>query len=126
MTTSIHRGTITKLTADGAYVSIPTVSGLSSIGPCEVIPNDYSIGDIVAVANVSESTDDLAILGILTTDAQEEIIDAEDPGDSFIYPDGFGLIEKGAAVADATDNASAITQLNALLASLRASGAIET
>lgn len=35
-----------------------------------------------------------------------------------------GLVLKGAAVANATDAASAITQLNALLASLRASGAI--
>lgn len=35
-----------------------------------------------------------------------------------------GLVLKGAAVVDATDAASAITQLNALLASLRASGAI--
>ena len=33
---------------------------------------------------------------------------------------------QGVAVADATDEASAVTQLNALLASLRASGAIAT
>lgn len=32
----------------------------------------------------------------------------------------------GAAVADATDEASAVTQLNALLASLRAAGIIAT
>lgn len=32
----------------------------------------------------------------------------------------------GAAVADATDEATAVTQLNALLASLRAAGIIET
>lgn len=35
-----------------------------------------------------------------------------------------GTVLKGAAVVNATDNASAITQLNALLASLRAAGVI--
>jgi hypothetical protein len=37
-----------------------------------------------------------------------------------------GGVLKGVAVVDATDNASAITQVNALLASLRTSGAIAT
>lgn len=37
-----------------------------------------------------------------------------------------GGVLQGAAVANATDEASAVTQLNALLASLRASGAIGT
>lgn len=40
--------------------------------------------------------------------------------------DNFVGLPQGAAVADATDEASAVTQLNALLASLRASGAIAT
>jgi hypothetical protein len=35
-----------------------------------------------------------------------------------------GTVLKGAAVVNATDNATAITQLNALLASLRAAGVI--
>lgn len=35
-----------------------------------------------------------------------------------------GLVKKGVAVVNATDAASALTQLNALLASLRTSGAI--
>lgn len=37
-----------------------------------------------------------------------------------------GTVKQGVAVADATDEASAVTQLNALFASLRASGAIAT
>jgi hypothetical protein len=37
-----------------------------------------------------------------------------------------GGVLKGVAVVDAKDNASAITQVNALLASLRTSGAIAT
>ena len=39
---------------------------------------------------------------------------------------GTSSIVAGAAVADATDEASAVTQLNALLASLRTSGALGT
>lgn len=35
-----------------------------------------------------------------------------------------GMVKTGVAVEDATDEATAVTQLNALLASLRASGAI--
>jgi hypothetical protein len=35
-----------------------------------------------------------------------------------------GVVKKGATVANATDAASAITQLNALIASLKASGAL--
>lgn len=43
-----------------------------------------------------------------------------------VYIEGLGNVTatKGAAVANATDAASAITQLNALLASLRAAGVI--
>lgn len=37
-----------------------------------------------------------------------------------------GGVKKGVAVANATDEASAVTQLNALLASLRAAGTIAT
>lgn len=45
-----------------------------------------------------------------------------------VYIEGLGNVTatKGAAVANATDAASAITQLNALLASLRAAGVIAT
>lgn len=45
-----------------------------------------------------------------------------------VYIEGLGNVTatQGAAVADATDAASAITQLNALLASLRAAGVIAT
>jgi hypothetical protein len=35
-----------------------------------------------------------------------------------------GAVKKGATVANATDAATAITQLNALIASLKASGAL--
>lgn len=43
-----------------------------------------------------------------------------------VYIEGLGNVTatKGAAVADATDAASVITQFNALLASLRAAGVI--
>lgn len=41
-------------------------------------------------------------------------------------PTTAGVVKQGAAVANATDEASAVVQLNALLASLRASGAIGT
>lgn len=41
-------------------------------------------------------------------------------------PATLGLVLEGAAVADATDALTVITQFNALLASLRASGAIAT
>ena len=45
-----------------------------------------------------------------------------------VYIQGLGNVTatKGAAVANATDAATAITQLNALLASLRAAGIIAT
>jgi len=45
-----------------------------------------------------------------------------------VYIQGLGNVTatKGAAVANATDAASAITQLNALLASLRAANVIAT
>lgn len=37
-----------------------------------------------------------------------------------------GIVKKGVAVVDATDAATALTQLNALLAALRTSGVITT
>lgn len=45
-----------------------------------------------------------------------------------VYIQGLGNVTatKGAAVANATDAATALTQLNALLASLRAAGVIAT
>lgn len=45
-----------------------------------------------------------------------------------VYIEGLGNVTatKGAAVANATDAATVITQLNALLASLRAAGVIAT
>lgn len=41
-------------------------------------------------------------------------------------PTAGGAVGVGTAVADATDEASAVTQLNALLASLRTAGLIAT
>jgi hypothetical protein len=52
-------------------------------------------------------------------------------GTTILKPDGTAFavaseFEQGAAVANATDEPSAVTQLNALLASLRAAGTIAT
>jgi hypothetical protein len=65
------------------------------------------------------------------TDAEKSKLSGVSPGaNNYTLPDASGLtrggVLQGSAVSDATDDTDVVAQLNALLASLRASGAIGT
>ncbi len=73
------------------------------------------VADLADVAtDLSNVSDDL--------DALEEVVGAILPATTL----AFGTVKKGVAVIDATDAGSALTQINALLASLRTAGVITT
>lgn len=97
----MHRGIITELTANGAYVEIPKMAAKVSFGPIPVIQNEYSWGDQVLVTTVSNVKDDMVIIGKITTDAREKIIDGNlDSG--WVLPDG--VLLSGNVVKPATSN----------------------
>lgn len=69
-------------------------------------------------------------IGDIIAEQQEKLDSIEDGANNYTLPaavtDTIGGVKKGVAVVNASDNATAITQLNALLASLRTAGVIVT
>lgn len=99
MSSTLYRGVITKLTAKGAWVSVPKLGGTASFGPCEVTTSDYSIGEKVLVSHIGDVVDNLVILGRLTRDAQEEILDGNEDNKQIVT----GSKNSNAALASLID-----------------------
>ncbi len=91
---------------------------------------DVKLGDIIETLQSSSFTADVATTsenGLMSAADKTKLDGVAASANNYTLPAAgvaIGGVKIGAAVVDATDAASAITQLNALLAALRTSGAI--
>lgn len=83
---ALYRGYIRKLTPSGAWVEIPQLAAKKPVGPLSAVVGDYSIDSPVLVTTVSGIDDDLVIVGKLTPDVQERVLN-DDPNAGGIYPE---------------------------------------
>jgi len=60
---ALWRGTVVEITAGGAWVRIPRLTGDDPVGPLPTVP-EVAAGDRVIVAAVEGRTDDLLILAV--------------------------------------------------------------
>lgn len=63
------RGKVTKVTSAGVFVQ---TADFGTVGPCQAVVANYSVGDMVLMSNVgSDAAPDLVVVGKLTTNSSQ-------------------------------------------------------